>query len=249
MKKILPWAAILGIIAAAIIGVAGSEEQRSRPRPTEGEPADQIVERFKLEGFSPDGSKAWVLTGDRAHVKSAGDVFIERHVVLSLEGGITVFAEKVLWKSERSEFFTRRPVKVAHEEVVIRGSGARGRLEDKMIQINRNIRVALERGTILTAQGPMKLYQNKDQVTLLRNVWILDAKGAVTARRMDGFFDPDEKKITAVVARGNVRISRGGDVTYSDMAVYDTRKGSVRLEGAPEVRISDAEWSEGQPSF
>jgi len=239
MKQFIFFALILSVVGAlAYATMSGSWSLNSKGAgPDEGDREAQIIERFELEGFGDDGERAWRLQGDRAHVKDGGDVFIERDVELNLAGGTDIFADKVYWQNTRSRFLTNRPVKIEHEGIGIEGRGALGRLERQFVQINQDIRMIINSGTIVTSRGPMKIYRDENRVVLYRDVWILDEQGSVSADRMDGFFDPEARKIIAIVAKGDVRISRGEDVTYSEVAIYDNRTGSVRLEGSPQIDI------------
>ena len=56
-------------------------------------------------------------------------------------------------------------------------------------------------------------------------------------RRMDVYFDSQEKKVTQIIAIGDVVIERGGDTTRSKRAIYTPSTGSLRLEGDPEVTL------------
>ena len=245
MKKLILWSLILFVVGAALmrpVWRGSSQSDAAAPELDAAAPAsEQIVERFKLEGFDISGDQAWKLLGDRGHIGEDRDVFIEKNVVLTLQGDTLIKADKVLWQGKKSRFLTNQPVNVDHKDIAMTGIGASGKLEEKFLQINQNIRALTTRGTIITCRGPMKVFYGEERIALYRDVQILDLKGGVFADRMMGYFDPEEKQLIRVVAEGNVKISKGDDVSYADKAVYDTRTGSVRLEGAPEINIRNAE--------
>ncbi len=249
LKKLVLWL-ILAIILGTVLKTAffGSSVnlawKNNSYTPNQKLVENQILERFELEGFDDEGEQAWQLVGDTAHILEDGDIFIEKNVLLSVEKQIDVKGDKVLWQSQKSRFITNQDVVISHKDVEIQGTGSMGMVNDKFVQINRKIRMMIRSGTIVTCYGPAKIYYDENRVALYRDVWILDERGAVSADRMDGYFDPKEKELISVVASGNVRISRGEDVTFSDKAIYDTRTGSVRLEGAPEIDIRSAESAE-----
>lgn len=198
---------------------------------------DQVIEHFVLEGFDDNGNRIWELVGDSAHIDEQQDVFIEKNVVLTLQESTKIRTDKVLWQNKKSQFVTNQSVKVHHDQVEITGSGALGRMDQKFVQINQNIRMLINAGTIITCRGPLRIHQSENRIVLYRDVWILDERGAVSSDRMDAYYDTEARQVIAVIARGNVRVSRGEDVTYSDTAIYDARTGSVKLEGAPEIDI------------
>ncbi len=241
MKKFVVWA----LLASAAAGVWWMMSVHRPARPAvyaeaDGDPKGQVIEHFELEGFDDEGNASWRLVGDSAVVSSATDVFIEKDVVLTMLGGAIIRSDKVFWQNSKTRFVTSQPVKVLHRNIEVEGRGAIGKLNQKSIQINQDIRMRIEPdGTLVTCRGPMRILQGESRVTLYHDVTIRDTRGNLVADRMDAFFDPDTKKIVMITASGNVRITRGEDISVADKAIYDTRTGSIRLEGMPEISIRD----------
>lgn len=240
MKKLLVWL----LLAAAAAGVWWMMNHRpARPdvyTDPDAAARGQIIEHFELEGFDDEGNASWRLVGDSAHVSTTTDVFIEKNVVLTMLGGAIIKSDKVFWQNSKTRFVTSQPVKVLHRNVDVDGRGAIGKLDRKSIQINQDVRMRIEPdGTLVTCRGPMRILQDENRVTLYHDVKIHDSRGNLVSDRMDAYFDPTTKKIVTVTASGNVRITRGDDVSVADKAIYDTRTGSVRLEGMPEISIRD----------
>lgn len=240
MKKILTWLALAALAGGAYWILNSNLNRHPASAPTDADPKGQVIEHFELEGYDDDGNASWRLVGDSAHVSTATDVFIERDVVLTMLGGAIIRSDKVFWQNSKTRFVTSQPVKVLHRNIEVEGRGAIGKLNQKSIQINQDVRMRIEPdGTVVTCKGPMRILQTESRVTLYHDVTIRDSRGNVVADRMDAFFDPDTKKIVALVASGNVRITHDGDISVADKAIYDTRTGSVRLEGTPEINIRD----------
>ncbi|MBP9732855.1 MAG: LPS export ABC transporter periplasmic protein LptC [Candidatus Omnitrophica bacterium] len=239
--------ALLGLLAAAVLGAAFLFFVAKRgpssdpiPPPDSGEAKGQTIEHFELEGYDDDGSASWRLVGESAKVTTTADVFIERNVVLTMLGGAIIRSDKVFWQNAKTRFVTSQPVKVLHRNIEVEGRGAIGKLNQKSIQINQDVRMKIEPdGTIVTCRGPMRILQGESRVTLYHDVRIRDTRGDLASDRMDAFFDPETKKIVSITAAGNVRITHDGDVSIANKAIYDTRTGSVRLEGMPEISIRD----------
>lgn len=239
MKKILIWV-FLALAAGGVYWILTSQRSAPPVAPAETDPKSQVIEHFELEGFDDDGSAAWRLVGESARISTSTDVFIERDVVLTMLGGAIIRTDKVFWQNSKTRFVTSQPVKVLHRNIEVEGRGAIGKLNQKSIQINQDIRMRISPdGTIVTCRGPMRILQGENRVTLYHDVSIRDERGDLLADRMDAYFDPDTKKIVAITATGNVRITRGEDVSVADKAIYDTRTGSIRLEGRPEINIRD----------
>ena len=246
MKKILlsvlPVLLVVAVFRSLQPSTPTSQTDSAGPEalPEEDTKADlQIIERFELEGFDEKGDRLWELQGDYAHMTEANHVFIEKDVLLTLMQKTVVEADKVYWQSDKSRFITNRPVKITHDTLEVEGKGALGKLDDRFLQLNQSIRMFLENGAVITCHGPLKIYLQEERLVMYRNVMVIDERGAVFADRMDVFFDPDARKIKKIVARENVRIQRDDDVTYAEVAIYDTETQSVRLEGEPEIVVRD----------
>jgi lipopolysaccharide assembly outer membrane protein LptD (OstA) len=239
LLKVLLFAVLAGAAYWAVVSYQPAKYTSSKI-PEGGDPNGQIIEHFTLEGFDDGGDESWKLQGDSAHVSSATDVFIEKNVVLTMLGGAVIHSDKVFWQNNKTRFTTTQPVMVSHRNIQVKGRGAIGKLNQKSIQINQDIRMLIEPdGTWVTCRGPMRILQIENRVTLYHDVRIADDRGDLVADRMDAYFDPDTKKIILITAAGNVRITRGEDVSVADKAIYDTRTGSIRLEGLPEISIRD----------
>ncbi len=198
---------------------------------------DQRLQKFSLTGFDGKGKVFWKLEGDTANIDPTQKIFLEKNVTLRLKENTTVRTEWVRWSPDNQTLKTDALVYVDHESVKVRGTGAVGRPSENFIQLNRYIQMWINEKTQLDCVGPMKIYYNQNKMIFYRNVRVTDVKGSVTARRMDVFFDPDQKKVKQIVAIGQVKIERGGDTTRSDRAIYTVADNSVRLEGNPEITL------------
>jgi len=202
---------------------------------------DQKLEEFSLTGFDDTGKKAWNLKGNAAKIDPGQTVFLDENVTLKLKDATVIHTDHVQWSQEGGALKTDSPVKVDHENATVTGTGAWGRLEKSFIQLNRNIEMVFHQsaGKIsrLTCAGPLKIYFKDNRMIFYRNVKVVDERGVLKANRMDVFFDPDQKKVTQIIAVGNVVIQRGEDVSRSQRATYTVATGAVRLEGNPEITV------------
>jgi lipopolysaccharide export system protein LptA len=239
MKK---WTAVfLGFAAVAIFL---SLRERPHEAPGAAAPAEQVIERFSLEGYDGNGDKFWELEGDVAHVSPNSDVFIEKNVTLKIRDTTTIKSDKVYWRNAESQFLTRMPVEIRHEGHLVTGIGAVGRAADEYVQINRNIHMALENGVQVECDGPLQIYRAQKRAVFRRNVKIRDSKGTVDADRMDVYFDPETGRATRIEAKGNVVIHRAENVSHSDEAIYDTETQSIKLIGTPKLTVHEGDLKE-----
>jgi lipopolysaccharide assembly outer membrane protein LptD (OstA) len=68
-----------------------------------------------------------------------------------------------------------------------------------------------------------------------------DKDGRLYADMLTVNFDPDTRKLTEVVAEGNVKVKKGNSYTISEKAVYTESTKSAKLLGRPRVVIDPAE--------
>ena len=198
---------------------------------------DQELQKFNLTGYDDKGKTFWNLVGETAKIDPGQTVFLDQNVVLKLQGDTVVKTDHVQWSQDGGLLTTSAPVFVDHKTAKIKGVGAVGRPADNFIQLNRNIDMVINQTTHLTCNGPMKIFYKENKMVFYRHVRVQDERGVLKANRMDVLFDPVEKKISQIIAIGNVTIERGADITHSQRAIYLLATGSVRLEGNPEITL------------
>ena len=198
---------------------------------------DQSLQKFSLTGFDDQGKKFWNLEGDKARIDPGQVVFLEQNVTLKLKDSTVIKTDHVQWSQDGGILRTPALVFVTHQNANVKGRGAVGRLNDNFIQLDHNIEMLINQSTLLTCSGPLKIFFKENRMVFYRNVKIVDDRGVLKANRMDVLFDPDQKKVSQIIAVGNVTIERGSDTTHSQRAIYSLATGSVRLEGNPEVTL------------
>ena len=201
---------------------------------------DQRVEKFTLTGFDDKGQKFWNLQGQSAKIDAGQTVYLDENVTLRLRDNTLIRTDHVQWSQDRGTMRTNAPVFVDHATVKVKGIGAVGRPSDGFIQLNHDVEMTTRQGSVLTCDGPMKIFYNQNKMVLYRNVKVVDQRGTLLARRMEVLFDSNEKKVKKIIAQGDVVIQRGSDTTRSRRAIYTVSNGSIRLEGNPEVTVQKA---------
>ena len=198
---------------------------------------DQRLQKFSLTGFDEKGGTNWNLEGEKAKIDPTRMVFLDENVTLRLKDNTIIRSDHVQWSQDGGTLKTQAWVTVDHENAHVRGRGAYGRPNDGFIQLDRDITMTMNDTTKLTCTGPLKIYYNENVMHFFRRVNVTDARGTLSASRMNVTFDPDTRRIREIVAIGNVVIQRGNDTTRSQRAIYSLETGSVRLEGSPEITL------------
>lgn len=198
---------------------------------------DQKLQKFSLTGYDEKGKTFWNLEGDAAKIDPSQTVFLDQNVTLKLRDNTIVKTDHVQWTQDGGLLKTNALVFVDHQTTKIKGVGAVGRPGESFIQLNRNIEMIVNKTTRLVCDGPMKVFYKDNKFIFYRNVKVTDERGTLRANRMDVYFDPNEKKVTQIIAIGNVVIERGTDTTHSNRCIYTLATGSIRLEGNPEITL------------
>jgi lipopolysaccharide export system protein LptA len=131
---------------------------------------------------------------------------------------------------------------------------------DKDVTVNINPQAQQQEASdknkiIITCDGPLEIDYEKKIATFKNNVKVDSKDSWIYSDTMDVYFimsDKDNKeteglpntmgnKIDKIVARGNVKILRGENISYSDEAIYTASDKKIKLLGKPRLIIYSTE--------
>ena len=227
---------LMGTLAFVALSSHGQKQKAERRELVESS-HDQSLQKFNLTGFDEKGKQFWNLEGDMAKIQTGDTIYLDKNVVLKLKDDTIVRTDHLQWNQSSGILRTQAPVAVDHQNTTVNGTGAFGKLNEGFVQLNHDISMDVNVTTHLTCDGPMKVFYKENKMIFFRNVRVTDQKGTLKARRMDVFFDPDQKKVDRIIAIGEVEMSRGNDHSRSQRAIYTVATGSVKLEGSPEITV------------
>ena len=103
--------------------------------------------------------------------------------------------------------------------------------------------------TIITCSGPLEIDYEKE-IAIFHNNVMVDQKdqGIMYADRMDAYFDFKNKKILRIISKGNVKIVKDENTSYSDEALYSAQDGKLTLSGNPRLVINSKDKILNTPS-
>lgn len=119
--------------------------------------------------------------------------------------------------------------------------------------------------TVITCDGPLEIDYDKNVAVFKDNVKVQRPDSTIYSDRMDIYFIPSDKKtpeskegaqpdaspalmgsnIDKIFAKGNVRVFKGENITYSDTATYTSGDKKVILTGRPKLIIYSTEDFQG----
>jgi LPS export ABC transporter protein LptC len=115
---------------------------------------------------------------------------------------------------------------------------------------------------VITCDGSLQVDYQKNIATFNNNVRVVTADGVITSDQMELYFKAQSapggqegatarqslddlssagSKIERILARGNVTITRGPNVSYSEEAVYSALENKITLSGRPKLVIYSTE--------
>ena len=97
--------------------------------------------------------------------------------------------------------------------------------------------------TITITSDRMELDQKKNSIVYLGNV--VTARGNVTMKSdtLTVIYNPEMKRLTEVVAEGNLEITQGDRIATGTKAIFNSENNSVVLTGDPVVRQGNSQVS------
>ena len=171
--------------------------------------------------------------------KNTKDFHLQNNVVGRSSDGAKLFTDSLDWNQKSERVTTDALVRIEKDNLFSVGKGAIGTPGLKQVELKKNVTVEIRDNppTTITCSGPLIVDYQKNISILNRNVKISDDRGEIYSDVMKVMFNPKTRKITRVVAIGNVRMKKEGNSTYSDRAIYNVRDGKVKLIGKPKIVV------------
>ncbi len=171
--------------------------------------------------------------------KNTKDIHLRKNVVGRSSDGARLLTDSLDWNQKAERVTTDAIVRIEKDNLFSVGRGAVGTPGLRQVELKKDVTVEIRENppTIITCSGPLIVDYKKNISILNNNVKISDQRGKIYSDLMKVLFDPKTRKITRVIAIGNVRTLKEGNSTYSQRAIYNVRDGKVRLIGKPKIVV------------
>ncbi|MCX5700712.1 MAG: LPS export ABC transporter periplasmic protein LptC [Candidatus Omnitrophica bacterium] len=196
--------------------------------------------------------------------KADGKVHLEKDVVITTSKGTKLTTNSMDWDRKNEIVTTLDRVNIEKDNMNLTGIGAHGEQRLKKVALNKDVRLdinptppSLKAGemsvsdkVVVTCDGPLTIDYDKNVATFNDNVRVERIDSVIYSDAMDLYFSSGKSKdvvsnkapslmgnnkIDRIVARGNVRIVRGENTSYSDEAVYTAIDKKIILSGRPKL--------------
>lgn len=210
------------------------------------------------------------LTAERGDFnKAEGKVHLEENVVVTTSSGAKLTTDTLDWDRKKQIVTTQDEVNIEKENMVTNAVGAVAQPNLNKVTLQKDVTVKINPAAnesqtaalagnkiIITCAGPMAIDYEKNIATFNNNVKVDRADSQIYSDILEVYFNASDKKdasetkqdsmitgskIEKIVARGNVKIIRGENISYSQEAVYEALTKKITLSGAPKLIIYSTE--------
>jgi LPS export ABC transporter protein LptC len=195
------------------------------------------------------------ITADHGNYdKSSNTVHLNKNVVATAENGTRLLTEELDIQPADRVMETEVQAQVKKDNIHVEGLGARGDSTLKKVKFKKNVTVVVQDTedpeaaggpTVITCDGPLVVDYAKNIAQFKDNVVAEDARGRLTADAMDVYYNKVSRRVSKIVAMGNVVIENpDGNQTFSDNVIYLADEGRVILGGDAEALYFQGEESD-----
>ncbi len=185
------------------------------------------------------------ITADQGQYdKEKNKVHLQKNVVATTEDGTRLLSEELDIHPSKRMMETDVAAQVKKDNIDIEGIGARGDSRLKKVRFKKNVTVIVQdpenkdqgKPTTITCDGPLIIDYEKNVAHFKDHVVSKDERGQLTADSMDVYYNKTTRRVSKIVAVGNVVIENPeGNKTYSDNVVYLAEEGRIILGGDTEA--------------
>jgi LPS export ABC transporter protein LptC len=209
------------------------------------------------------------LTADKGDFDRVdGKIHLEENVVITTSSGAKLTTDSLDWDRKKQLVTTKDIVNIERGNMVTTGSGAVGEPNLKKVSLEKDVTVNInptneqktqdtpvKKKIVITCDGPLEIDYEKNIATFNKNVEVDTQDALIESDIMDVYFGKTAgesvgseiglnamgSKIDKIVAKGNVKITRGENVSYSDEATYIAADRKIILLGNPKLIIYSTE--------
>jgi LPS export ABC transporter protein LptC len=251
--------------------LSGFGEKGKKTWDLAGKSADIFDEVIKLKDVIGNlyGEKENIqLTADKGDFnKVDAKVHLEDNVIITTSSGTKLTTESLDWDRKKQLVSTKDQVNIERENMITEALGAYGQPNLNKVTLEKDVKVNINPATnpntasglkdkiIITCDGPLEINYEKNIATFKNNVKVENKDSSIYSDIMDVYFASSDKsspkadsnsiimgsKIEKIVSRGNVKIVRGENISYSDEAVYTAADKKIVLSGKPKLIIYSTE--------
>ncbi len=167
---------------------------------------------------------------------------MQEDVEIKTEKGLSLQTEAIKWDQAKERVFTDKEVKISKDnDIQIQGKGLEAEPSLKEVKIEEAVEVKIpqKEGSfiMINCKGPLEIDYAEGIATFYKEVEVNQKDYQLFSDKATMYFDVNSQTLKKIVAKGNVRILRGKDTSYSEEAIYDAVNKKLILKGSPRLVI------------
>ena len=248
--------------------LAGYGDKGKKTWDIAGKTADIFADNVKLKKITGNmyGDENVKLTADKGDFnKAEGKMHLEQDVVITTDSGARLTTDSLDWDRKNDLVATPDKVNIVRENMIAEAIGATGKPALSKVSLEKEVKVQIlpasekdkppateEEKIVITCDGPLSIDYEKNFATFNNNVKVERQDSQIYSDKMDIYFNRNtgnkeskpgimNSKIDKIIARGNVKIVRGLNISYSDEAIYSALDNKITLSGRPKLILYSTE--------
>ena len=211
------------------------------------------------------------LTADKGDFdKVKANVHLEQNVVVVSSSGARLTTDSLDWNRKNDTVSTKDVVNIERGNMITVAQGATGEPNLNKVTLEKEVKVKIEpqasaqkeavsknKTITINCDGPVQIDYQKNIATFNTNVKVESDDILLYSDAMDVYFSLDKQnanpassdqtlagmgsKLERIIAKGNVKIVKGENISYSDEAVYTAADKKITLLGRPKLIIYSTE--------
>lgn len=243
--------------------LAGFQENGKKNWELNSQTANIFQDTVKLSNIiakSYANKEAMTLVADEGtYDKTKSAMHLEKNVKAVSSSGATLNTNSLDWDQNTQLITTKDDVSIQKDNITAEAKGAEGQpdlkkaslLEGVKVEINQEDQNKNKQRIIITCDGPLEIDYEKQFAVFKQNVKVDDGQSQMYSDEMEVYFAMGDKKeesskegsmvgsmnrtIDRILAKGNVRIVRGENSSFSDRAIYLAPERRILLVGSPRL--------------
>ncbi len=218
--------------------------------------ADIFSEQIKLTDIVGKiyGQEEIVLTAEEGNFDRAKNkVHLEKNVVITTASGAKLSTDYLNWNNQTSLVTTDAAVDIKKDNIVTTGVGIKGDVELRAVDLKRDVKVEIDNQKekiVITCNGPLSINYADNVAVFKKDVFVDEGESQMYADLMEVYFqaassvnkgEPFSGRIKKIIARGNVKMVRGENISLADEVVYNADNKTITLTGRPKLIIYSME--------
>jgi len=225
---------------------------------------NEVVKLKEVVGNHYADNDSLKLTADNGDFnKNSGVVHLENNVVITSSSGAKLTTNSLDWDRKKQIISTLDKVNIQKLDMFLSGVGAVGATALNQVELEKDVRLDIQpldklknkkEKITITCDGPLEVDYEKNIAIFNNNVKVEKPDLTIYSDKMLVYFTPKQEdakgtqeslamasSIDKIVARGNVRILRGENTSFSQEAIYSAADKRMVLTGRPQITIYQTE--------